>query len=98
WVVEYNMDVAGEKYARLARALGAAPADSPATEAAQAFLKYVRDLNGQLGIPRSLGEVGLREDMIDEIVEQTLPSGSLAANPKPVPREDLKDILLRQLS
>lgn len=98
WVVEYNMDAAGEKYARLARALGAAPADSPATEAAQAFLKYVRDLNGQLGIPRSLGEVGLREDMIDEIVEQTLPSGSLAANPKPVPREDLKDILLRQLS
>ena len=39
----------------------------------------------------------LTREMIDEIVEQTLPSQSLAANPKPASREDLRAILLAQL-
>lgn len=97
WVIEYNLDVAAAKYARLARALGVAAASSSDESAARDFVAYVRELNARLGIPAKLGEVGLERERIDEIVAQTLPSGSLAANPKDVPKEDLKAILLAQL-
>ncbi len=97
WVIEYNLDVAAPKYARLARALDVtAPASSDEC-AARDFLAYVRELNARLGIPAKLGEVGLERDRIDEIVKHTLPSGSLAANPKDVPEEDLKAMLAAQL-
>lgn len=96
WVIEYNLDVAAEKYARLARGLGVAEAADPADVAAVAFLDHVRALNAKFEIPATLGEVGLEREMIDAIVAQTLPSGSLAANPKSVPKEDLEAILLAQ--
>lgn len=96
-VIEFNLDVAAPKYARLARELGAAGETSSTEAAARAFLAYVRELNARLGVPASLGEAGLTREMIDEIVEQTLPSQSLAANPKPASREDLRAILLAQL-
>lgn len=95
-IIEYNFDVAAPKYARLARELGVSDAADHAA-AARAFLQYVRELNARLGIPATLGQVGLKRELVDEIVEQTLPSGSLAANPKPVPKEDLRAILLAQL-
>lgn len=97
WVIEYNLDAAEEKYARLARALGAAGEADSAGSAAKAFLAYVRKLNERLGIPASLGEAGLRREMIDDIVAQTLPSGSLAANPTEASEEDLEALLLAQL-
>lgn len=97
WVVEYNLDVAAEKYARLARGMGVVEASSSTDLAAQAFLTHVRELNAKLGIPATLGQVGLQPEMIDEIVAQTLPSGSLSANPKEVPKEDLEAMLLAQM-
>lgn len=97
WVVEYNLAVAAEKYARLARGMGLAEGSLSTDAAARAFLAHVRELNARLGIPATLGEVGLQREMIDEIVAQTLPSGSLAANPKDVPKADLEAILLAQL-
>lgn len=96
-VMEYNLDVAQAKYARLARALGVATEGTPDQDAALELVSFVRELNARLGIRAKLGDVGLRSDLIDEIVAQTLPSGSLAANPKPVPAEDLKAILTAQL-
>lgn len=97
WVIEYNLDVAGEKYARLAHALGAAGESEPAGEAARSFAAYVRHLNARLGIPEALGEVGLRREMIPGIVAESLPSGSLAANPKRATPQDLEALLLAQL-
>ena len=96
-VMEYNLDVAAVKYARLAKELGLASAGTPAEEAARALVAFVRELNAQFGIPATLGAAGLKKEMIDEIIAQTLPSGSLAANPKAVPEEDLRAILLGQL-
>jgi len=97
WVIEYNLDVAASKYARLARALEVTAPASSDEGAARDFLAYVRELNARLGLPAKLGEVGLERERIDEIVKRTLPSGSLAANPKDVPEEDLKAMLYAQL-
>lgn len=97
WVIEYNLDVAEEKYARLARGLGAAGESEPEEAAARSFAAYVRDLNARLGIPATLGEVGLRREMIPGIVAESLPSGSLDANPRRATPEDLEALLLAQL-
>lgn len=97
WVIEYNLDVAAAKYARLARGLGLAEEADGTEPAARVFLEYVRELNAKLGIPASLGEVGLERAMIPGIVDESLPSGSLAANPKQAPKEELEALLFAQL-
>lgn len=96
-VIEYNLDVSERQYAELAYAIGIAHRDASTAKAARNFLAFVRELNDAVGVPASLGEIGLQKDMIDDIVLQTLPSGSLAANPKVADKDDLQAILLSQL-
>lgn len=92
-VIRFNAPVAGEKYKELARALGLVTEGATAEEGTEALYGYVRDLNVKLGIPERLGDAGLTADMIPSIVAETLPSRSLAANPRTAGKADLTAIL-----
>lgn len=96
-VIEFNAPVAGEKYNRLAKGLDLVGADATVQQGTEALLEYVHELNRKLGIPERLGDVGLTADMIPSIVEQTVPSGSLAANPRRATAPDLTAILQSHL-
>lgn len=96
-VLEYNLPAAEEKYARLAAALGLVSGPVGTPEAARRLLAFVRDLNAQLGVPPTLAALGLTREMIPDIVRETLPSGSLAANPRPATAAELAAILEGQL-
>lgn len=96
-VIQFNAPVAGEKYARLAHALGLVPAGAEPEQGTEALLRFVRDLNSRLGIPERLGDAGLTADMIPAIVAETLPSGSLAANPRKADAADLTALLQSHL-
>lgn len=97
WVMEYNFDVAGDKYARLARSLHLVGTSTSTPEAAEALIQFIRKLNRDMGIPAKLAAVGLTKDLIPKIVDETMPSGSLAANPRKATREDLVAILEKNL-
>lgn len=90
WAIDFNQDVAGDKYAALARAIGAG-------SSARDLADWVRGLNRRLNIPSSIREFGVNKEDVPRIVEESMPSGSLKANPKPVSREELAGFLEAQL-
>ena len=77
----YNEPAAPEAVAALCRALGGAP--DPARE--------LWELAGRLGAPRSLAELGMKEEDIPRIAEQAV--GSPYANPRPVTRDGVEALL-----
>jgi alcohol dehydrogenase class IV len=57
------------------------------------IVPWIIDLLGKLGFPKSLREVGVKEKDFTWIASQSMPSGSLKANPKEVSEEDVVGIL-----
>jgi alcohol dehydrogenase len=93
-VMEYNLDTAAGKYARLARELHAAPEDAPDAMAARSLVTFVRELGASAGIPERLREVRLSQDDLEFVAEETMPSGSTRANPRPVSETDALAVAL----
>jgi alcohol dehydrogenase class IV len=75
-VLRFNAGHAGDKYARLATAMGL-PADDDLAAAIEA-------LNRRLGLPSSLREMGVTEDVIPRMVQGAVADHSTASNPRPV--------------
>ena len=80
-VLRFNRDAAGAKYDTLRDLFAADPADA------------VADLLDRLHLPTKLSALGLKEEMFDAIAAESMPSGSLAANPRPVSQDDVKALL-----
>jgi len=75
-VLRFNAGHVGDKYARLAAAMGM-PADADLAAA-------IESLNARLGLPASLRQMGVREDVIPRMVEGAVADHSTASNPRPV--------------
>ncbi len=80
-VMRLNRDAAPAKYERINHILGGDAADKAA------------ELLRRLDLPEGFGAAGLVEDDFDAIVAESMPSGSLKANPKKVTEDDLLTIL-----
>lgn len=93
YTMAYNRDYAREKYARVAVALGVDTAGMDEAAAADAAVDAVRTLLRTIGIPEHLSAYGVSEDQFDAIIEESLPSGSLQHNPRPLAAEDVRRIL-----
>lgn len=85
YVVAYNAPAAQPAMARLARALGSS---DPAT----ALWAMVQ----RLGVPCALGELGLPDSALDEVVRNAAQDAYW--NPRPVDPADLTDLLRRALA
>jgi 1,3-propanediol dehydrogenase len=81
YVMRLNRAAAPVHYDRISHVVGADAAD------------YVAELLTGLGLPTTLEHAGLRSDDFDTIVAESMPSGSLKANPKKVTEADLLAIL-----
>ena len=79
-VLRFNAGHVGDKYERLAEAMGLAP-DTDLAEA-------VENLNRELGLPASLKEMGVPREVLPAMVEGALADHSNASNPRPVSRAD----------
>lgn len=84
-VLRFNQEAAREKYEILNNIFGAEAAD------AAAYLLV------RLGLPEKLSAFGLTDGDFDGIAAESLPSGSLKANPKQVAAEDIRAILTQLL-
>ncbi|RDV84056.1 iron-containing alcohol dehydrogenase family protein [Ammonifex thiophilus] len=92
-VMSFNLPLVEDKYAQLAVAAGIVPPATPAPQAAERFVGYVRLLTAKLGLPTRLREVGVKEEDLPSIVEEALTAGSMARNPRRASREDLLELL-----
>ncbi len=84
-VMRWNEPVTAERQRDIATALG-----RPDDSAAHAVASLIADL----GLPRTLGEVGIHEDQLPEIAERALVNPVVRANPRPIRTvEDVMEIL-----
>ncbi|MGF2167457.1 iron-containing alcohol dehydrogenase [Enterococcus casseliflavus] len=64
---------------------------------AQILIEEIRKLNADLGIPGSLSEVGVSDDLIPEMAKDAFKSPNIAANPRSTTIEDIIDLYRRAL-
>ncbi len=61
-------------------------------------VKEVIKLNHQLGIPKSFKALGVNEELIPGMIEDTFKSGNVAINPRRVSISDVEQIYKKSFS
>lgn len=89
FVLRFNQDHVGDKLVRLRQALGL-PAGTDLAEA-------VHQLNLRIGMPTTLGQMGVRADVVDAIVEGAMNDHATPTNPRPVSREQFRALFFEGL-
>lgn len=81
FVLEYNSLADSGRYERIYRYIerSSVPVPHFTTEK---LIETVRKLNNDLGIPASLSDVGVKEEMISQMAADALKSGNIAVNPR----------------
>ena len=95
YVMEFNLIGNMEKFAKVAELMGENTEGLSVREKAQKSIGAVRCLSADLGLPQRLGEVGLKETDIPEIVDYVFKfhAYQIENNPRYVSREDMAKIL-----
>jgi len=81
------------KYAAVAGDLDVVPRSTRDETAARTLADHIDQLNAELGIPKHFSGLGLRQEDVPELVEQSMPSGSMAHNPRQASPADIATIL-----
>lgn len=90
WAIRYNEEVSADKYSKLAKEIGVG-------NSASELESWIRLMNSKLGIPSSIKDFGVQLEDVNKIVEESMSSGSLKANPRPTSEQDLYNFLVNQL-
>jgi len=90
-------EVTRRKYAHVAELLGLDVTGLSPLQAGERATDYVFKLNRELGLDRRLREFGVTEADLPILAAESLPSGSLKANPRPPTQEEMEELLRRAL-
>jgi alcohol dehydrogenase class IV len=89
-VIRFNSKTAAPLYAELAEITIAGGVGSSEVEKAQAFVEYLANLCGELGLPSGLKEVGITAQDIPQLAEDAMKQSRLLINnPREVTLEDV---------
>jgi alcohol dehydrogenase class IV len=89
--MEFNSKGFEEKFSRIARALGLKD------EGGEGVVQYLFELNSRIGIPHKLRDIGVRDEHIETLADLASADFAHPNNPKPVSREDFKQLYLKAL-
>jgi len=78
------MDVCGDKYTMIAQAMGLDMKDINDENSGEAVATAINRMTKKMGVPQKLRDVGVPEDGLAQLAENTLSDGSIVYNPKPV--------------
>lgn len=92
-VMDYNLVSAVEKYAAIAAVFRPVDPTKSAIEIAKQGVEDLTQLRDDLGLPRTLREVGVKEEQIPLIAEDTLKSGMWKFNPRKASPEHVQALL-----
>lgn len=94
-IMEYNMPVSADKYARLAVALGADHPGFTQSQLAHAAVAAIRDLNADLGVPpiRDL----IKTEDLDVLADKAEANTSTPSNPRAASAADYRVMFSREL-
>lgn len=79
YVMEFNLPAATARYAQIARTIGVTGFNSD-EEFALAGIKAIKDLMQSIGIPKQLSEIGIPEDVLDDMAVSALKVQRLLRN------------------
>jgi alcohol dehydrogenase class IV len=99
-VMKFNLPAMREKYALMAPLLanpsgGTTSAEEPGT--AESAIESVHVLARDIGIPLTLGAIGVKEEFLDRMALEAAASSTVATNPVPANAADMKKIYLELL-
>jgi len=89
--MEFNIKGFESKFKRIARTL------ELKDETGEAVVKYLFDLNSRINIPHKLREIGVKQEHIETLADLAIADFAHPNNPKPVSREDFKQLYLKAL-
>lgn len=95
-IVEYNALADRGKYLKLFNYISLAPASEAEFEPFM-LVDLLTELNEQLGIPGSLGEVGVTADKFDAMADDAMKSGNIAVNPRSTTKKDVLSLYEKAL-
>jgi alcohol dehydrogenase class IV len=93
YTMSYNLEYAVTRYASIARLLGVDVRGLDARTAAERGVQQIRELFAAVGIPTHLRSFGVKEEDLPAIASESMPSGSLKHNARPLNEEDVQAIL-----
>ena len=88
-VMKYNKEVSAAQYARVAQCFGINTFDMSESEAADKAIEAIQELNKRIGIPKSLSEVGIKEDQLEMLAKKAFDDPCHPSNPRPCTEQDL---------
>jgi len=89
--MEFNMAGFEKKFKRIARTL------ELKDETGGAVVKYLFELNSKINIPHRLGAIGVKQEHIETLADLAIADFAHPNNPKPVSREDFRNLYSKAL-
>lgn len=89
--LEFNITGSEHKFKRIARTL------ELKEDTGEAVVEYLFNLNGKINIPYKLSAIGVKPEHIDTLTDLAIADFAHPNNPKPVSREDFKNLYLKAL-
>jgi alcohol dehydrogenase class IV len=89
--MEFNIEGFEDKFKRIARAL------ELKEETGHAVVQYLFDLNSKVNIPHKLSAIGVKQEHIETLADLALADFAHPNNPKPVSREDFRQLYTKAL-
>jgi alcohol dehydrogenase class IV len=89
--MEFNIAGCEDRFRKMARTL------ELKDETGAGVVSFLHDLNSRVGIPHRLSEIGVREKHIETLADLALADFAHPNNPKPVTRENFRDLYNKAL-
>ena len=89
--MEFNIEGFEYKFRRIARTL------ELKEETGEAVVKYLFDLNSKVNIPHKLSAIGVKQEHIETLSDLAIADFAHPNNPKPVSREDFRNLYSKAL-
>jgi len=89
--MEFNIEGFENKFRRIARTLALKE------ETGAAVVKYLFELNSKINIPHKLGAIGVKQEHVETLADLAIADFAHPNNPKPVSREDFRNLYNKAL-
>jgi alcohol dehydrogenase class IV len=89
--MEFNIEGFEHKFKRIARTLGLKD------ESGKAIVNYLFDLNAKINIPHKLSAIGVKPEHIETLADLAIADFAHPNNPKPVTRENFRQLYMKAL-
>ena len=96
-VIRYNAAAAPDRFVPLAMAAGLKIESMSGLEAAEMLADHVRNLAHEVGVPRGLRHLGVRQENIGHLAMSTLNDACLSTNPRSADRRDVEALFMAAL-